>query len=147
MGTPHSIVENRLTLIQIQALMRLASQMSIAVKPVAQGGEFALELSGEGFSGLEPLTLPMTTAYARLLAEVCSGLAPWVQFCPDEPCEVTLFALNEDSIGATIQKYQYRLAMRLSEKRREEKRARRRLFSSNDLADPGDVLRAAAAVG
>lgn len=147
MNTPQEIPENRLTLAQIQALMRLASQMSIEVKPVAQEGEFALELSGEGFSGLEPLTLPMTTAYARLLAEVCSGLAPWVQFCPDEPCEVTLFALNEDAIGSTIQKYQYRLAMRLSEKRREEKRARRRLFSSNDSDDTGDVLGAAMAAG
>ena len=147
MNAPQSIPENRLTLAHLQGLMRLASQMSIEVKPVAQGGEFALELSGEGFSGLKPLTLPMATAYARLLAEVCSGLAPWVQFCPDEPCEVTLFALSEDSIGSTIQKYQYRLAMRLSEKRREEKRARRRLFSSNDSADTGEVLRAARAAG
>ncbi len=147
MEPSHSTPEDRLTLAQIQALMRLASQMSIEVKPVAQRGEFSLELSGEGFSGLEPLTLPMATAYARLLAEVCSGLAPWVQFCPDEPCEATLFALNQDSLDSTIQKYQYRLAMRLSEKRRELKRARRKLFSSNDSPDMGEALSSAAVAG
>ncbi len=142
MTTAQSVPENRLTIAQIQVLMRLASQMSIQVKPVQQDREFALELSGEGFSGLDPLTLPMTTAYARLLAEVCSGLAPWIQFSPDEPCEATLFGLGDDALNATIQKYQYRLAMRLSEKRRDERRARRRLFSSNEetpppAADPG----------
>ena len=136
MTTAHSVPENRLTIAQIQALMRLASQMSIQVKPVQQDREFALELSGEGFSGLDPLTLPMTTAYARLLAEVCSGLAPWIQFSPDEPCEVTLFGLSDDALRTTIQKYQYRLAMRLSEKRRDERRTRRRLFSSNDAPSP-----------
>ena len=142
MDTVPSVPESRLTVVQVHSLMRLASQMSIQVKPVQQGREFALELSGEGFSGTDPVTLPMTTAYARLLAEVCSGLAPWIQFSPDEPCEATLFGLGDDALSATIQKYQYRLAMRLSEKRRDERRARRRLFSSNEealppAADPG----------
>ena len=136
MATAQSVPENRLTIAQIQVLMRLASQMSIQVRPVQQDREFALELSGEGFSGLEPLTLPMATAYARLLAEVCSGLAPWIQFSPDEPCETTLFGLGDDALSATIQKYQYRLAMRLSEKRRDERRARRRLFSSCETPPP-----------
>jgi len=136
MPTAQSVPENRLTVAQIQVLMRLASQMSIQVKPVQQDREFALELSGEGFSGIDPVTLSITTAYARLLAEVCSGLAPWVQFSPDEPCEVTLFGLSEDVLKTTIQKYQYRLAMRLSEKHRDERRAKRRFFSSNETPPP-----------
>lgn len=136
MDLPHSVPEHRLTVAQVQVLMRLASQMSIQVKPVQLQREFALELSGEGFSGPEALTLPMASAYARLLAEVCSGLAPWIQFSPSEPCEATLFGLGDDALSSTIQKYQYRLAMRLSEKRRDERRARRSLFSSNEPPPP-----------
>ena len=124
-----AVPENRLTVAQIQVLMRLAAQMSILVKPVPQEREFALELDGEGFSGLEPITLPLSTAYARLLAEVCSGLAPWIPFSPDEPCEVTLFGLGEHFLTAAIQKYQYRLNMRLSDKRRAVRRVRRELSS------------------
>lgn len=143
MATARSVPENRLTVAQIQVLMRLASQMSIQVKPVQQEKEFALELSGDGFSGLDPLTLPMATACARLLAEVCSGLAPWIQFSPDEPCEVTLFGLSDDALKTTVQKYQYRLAMYLAEKRRDERRASRRLFASNDahlqMGTPADA--------
>lgn len=131
-----SVPENRLTVAQIEVLMRLAAQMSILVKPVPQMQEFALELDGEGFSGLEPLTLPLSTAYARLLAEVCSGLAPWIPFSPDEPCETTLFGLGEHALAAVIEKYRYRLDMRLSDKRRAVRRVRRELLPSNEAHQP-----------
>ena len=143
MATARSVPENRLTVAQIQVLRRLASQMSIQVKPVQQERDFALELSGDGFSGLDPLTLPMETACARLLAEVCSGLAPWIQFSPDEPCEVTLFGLSDDALKTTVQKYRYRLAMYLAEKHRDERRASRRLSASNNapqqMGTPADA--------
>jgi len=144
MATHPSIPEHRLTVAQSEMLTRLASQMSIQVKPVLQGQGLALELSGEGFSGVEPLTLPITVAYARLLAEVCSNLAPWAPFSPAEPCEVTLFGLGEERLNAALRKYQYRLTLRLTEKLREEKRARRRLFSSNDAPPAADGLEAMA---
>ena len=119
-----SAPENRLTIVQTEALMRLASQMSIEIKPVVRGREFVLELSGDGFSGPEPLTLPLSSAYARLLAEVCSGLAPWIQFSPAEACEVTLFGMSNDALNTAIRKYQYRLAMRLTTKSYDERRPR-----------------------
>ncbi|MGC8518797.1 MAG: hypothetical protein ACP5P4_09755 [Steroidobacteraceae bacterium] len=131
MSQKQSAPENRLTLVQIETLMRLASQMSIEIKPVVRGREFELELSGDGFSKPDPVVLPLSDAYARLLSEVCGGLAPWLQFSPAEPCDVTLFALSEDALNATIRKFQYRLAMRFVEKRRDERRISRRMFSSD----------------
>ena len=145
--------ENRLTLAQVETLMRLASQMSIWIKPVVQGKEFAFELSGEGFSEPEPVTLPLSIAYARLLSEVCSGLAPWIPFSPAEACETTLLGLGEDALNTAIRKYQYRLAMRFTTKYQAPRRTRRgrsghNLFSSSTAppaAADADVAEAAVA--
>ncbi len=114
MNAKPNAAEHRLTLAQTETLMRLASQMSIRIKPEVRDKEFVLELSGEGFSVPEPVTLPLTSAYARLLAEVCGGLAPWIPFSPAEACETTLFGLSEEAINTAIRKYRYRLAMRLT---------------------------------
>ncbi len=133
MDKTHSAAEARLTFVQFQKLKELAARLSIHASPTVQDQDMACELSGEGFSGLEPITLPMTKAGPRLLAEVCAALAPWIAFSPDTPCEVTLFGLGEDALDTAVRKFQYRLAMRLSGKRREDRRAaRRRLFPSLD---------------
>ena len=114
MNAKPNAAEHRLTLAQTETLMRLASQMSIRIKPEVRDKEFVLELSGEGFSVPEPVTLPLTSAYARLLSEVCGGLAPWIPFSPAEACEKTLLGLSEEAINTAIRKYRYRLAMRLT---------------------------------
>ncbi len=133
MDKMYSAAEARLTFVQFQKLKELAARLSIEARPTVQDQDMACELSGEGFSGLEPIILPMTKACPRLLAEVCAALAPWIAFTPDTPCEVTLFGIGEDALDAAVRKFQYRLAMRLSEKRRDDRRAaRRRLFPSLD---------------
>ncbi len=152
MSAKQTTAEHRLTLVQTETLMRLASQMSIEIKPVVRGKEFALELSGEGFSAPEPVTLPLSSAYARLLAEVCSGLAPWIPFSPAETCETTLFGLGEDALNTVIRKYQYRLAMRFTTKYPAPRRTRaagrseHSLFSSSTPApSAADAVQAMAA--
>ncbi len=122
--------EHRLTVSQIEELTRLAARMSIRVKAVQQEKTIGLEISGEGFSAPGGVTLPLSVAYVRLLAEVCSGLAPWVPFSTSEPCETTLFGLGQEKLDVYVKKYQRRLALRLAARRREERRAKRRLFAS-----------------
>ena len=104
-----------------------------------QDQEILFELSGEGFSGLDPVVLPMGAAYARLLAEICGNLAPWISFSPSEACETTLFSHGEAALAPFVRKFQRRLAMRFIEKCRENKRAKRSLEASMDTSGTSGV--------
>lgn len=126
---PQSAPEHRLTVSQIEELMRLAARMSIRVQAVQRDRFPDLEISGEGFSVPAGVTLPLSLASVRLLAEICSDLAPWAPFSAREPCEVTLFGLGPEKLEAYVKKYQRRLALRLAARRRKERRAKQRLFA------------------
>ncbi|MDR5728944.1 MAG: hypothetical protein RB191_16130 [Terriglobia bacterium] len=102
--------EQRLTADMREKLAELAPLFLIELKTVLHEGRPCIQLSGRGFSGLEPLTLPPVEAKIRLLAEICDTLSRWVPFSFWEPAEVTLFALPPERIERCAASFRKRLA-------------------------------------
>jgi len=105
--------------------------MSISLRYVQDGDNCCIEISGKGFSSKRAVLLPLSTAYVRLLAEICGGLAPWLPFSSRESCEQTLFSLGKDKLDLCIMKYQRRLTLNIAAAKREDRKLRRKIAAAS----------------